>query len=136
TAAYDSAIASTLERVSANGRFEFHSESEFPNTLRLSFNKITDLRYGENPHQKAAMYSDGSAAGVANGRPLQGKELSYNNIVDLQAAWDLAQEFEEPVCAIINTPIPLGPRPPKPWLRLTKKRWSVIRFPLSEGLSA
>src|SRR5438105_11224171 len=75
TAAYDSAIASTLERVSANGRFEFHSESGFPNTLRLSFNKIADLRYGENPHQKAAMYSDGSGAGVANGRQLQGKEL-------------------------------------------------------------
>src|SRR3989440_6366871 len=108
TAAYDSAIASTLERVSANGRFEFHSESEFPNTLRLSFNKITDLRYGENPHQKAAMYSDGSAAGVANGRQLQGKELSYNNIVDLQAAWDLAQEFSEPVCAIIKHTNPCG----------------------------
>jgi phosphoribosylaminoimidazolecarboxamide formyltransferase/IMP cyclohydrolase len=60
TAAYDSAIASTLERVSANGRFEFHEESGFPQTLRLSFNKVMDLRYGENPHQKAAMYSDGS----------------------------------------------------------------------------
>jgi phosphoribosylaminoimidazolecarboxamide formyltransferase / IMP cyclohydrolase len=108
TAAYDSAIASTLERVSANGRFEFHAESGFPNTLRLSFDKITDLRYGENPHQKAAMYSDGSGAGVANGRQLQGKELSYNNIVDLQAAWDLAQEFEEPVCAIIKHTNPSG----------------------------
>src|SRR5213079_3028824 len=108
TAAYDSAIASTLERISANGRFEFHTESGFPNTLRLSFNKIADLRYGENPHQKAAMYSDGSSAGVANGRQLQGKELSYNNIVDLQAAWDLAQEFEEPVCAIIKHTNPCG----------------------------
>src|SRR5213079_792727 len=73
TAAYDSAIASTLERISANGRFEFHTESGFPNTLRLSFNKIADLRYGENPHQKAAMYSDGASTGVANGRQLQGK---------------------------------------------------------------
>src|SRR5438874_9976871 len=108
TAAYDSAIASTLERISANGRFEFHTESGFPNTLRLSFNKIADLRYGENPHQKAAMYSDGSSAGVANGRQLQGKELSYNNIVDLQAAWELAQEFEEPVCAIIKHTNPSG----------------------------
>src|SRR5437868_2321836 len=108
TAAYDSAIASTLERVSANGQFEFHTESGFPNTLRLSFNKITDLRYGENPHQKAAMYSDGSSAGVANGRQLHGKELSYNNIVDLQAAWDLAQEFEEPVCAIVKHTNPAG----------------------------
>jgi phosphoribosylaminoimidazolecarboxamide formyltransferase/IMP cyclohydrolase len=108
TAAYDSAIASTLERVSANGQFEFHTESGFPNTLRLSFNKIADIRYGENPHQKAAMYTDGSSAGVANGRQLQGKELSYNNIVDLQAAWDLAQEFEEPVCAIIKHTNPCG----------------------------
>jgi phosphoribosylaminoimidazolecarboxamide formyltransferase/IMP cyclohydrolase len=108
TAAYDSAIASTLERVSSNGHRELHSPEGFPNTLRLSFNKITDLRYGENPHQKAAMYSDGTSTGVANGRQLQGKELSYNNIVDLQAAWDLAQEFEEPVCAIIKHTNPCG----------------------------
>jgi phosphoribosylaminoimidazolecarboxamide formyltransferase/IMP cyclohydrolase len=108
TAAYDSAIASTLERVSANGRFEFHEEVGFPRTLRLSFNKVMDLRYGENPHQKAAMYSDGSGQGVANGRQIQGKELSYNNIVDLQAAWDLAQEFAEPVCAIIKHTNPAG----------------------------
>jgi phosphoribosylaminoimidazolecarboxamide formyltransferase/IMP cyclohydrolase len=67
-----------------------------------------DLRYGENPHQKAAMYSDGSGKGVANGRQIQGKELSYNNIVDLEAAWDLAQEFEEPVCAIIKHTNPAG----------------------------
>jgi len=108
TAAYDSAIASTLERVSANGRYSFHPEEAFPKTLRLSFNKTMDLRYGENPHQKAAMYSDASGTGVANGRQLQGKELSYNNIVDLQAAWDLAQEFEEPVCAIIKHTNPCG----------------------------
>jgi phosphoribosylaminoimidazolecarboxamide formyltransferase / IMP cyclohydrolase len=67
-----------------------------------------DLRYGENPHQKAAMYSDGSGKGVANGRQIQGKELSYNNIVDLEAAWDLAQEFKEPVCAIIKHTNPAG----------------------------
>jgi len=108
TAAYDSAIASTLERVSSNGRFALRPQSGFPSTLRLSFRKVMDLRYGENPHQKAAMYSDGSSAGVANGRQLQGKELSYNNIVDLQAAWDLAHEFDEPVCAIIKHTNPCG----------------------------
>jgi phosphoribosylaminoimidazolecarboxamide formyltransferase / IMP cyclohydrolase len=108
TAAYDSAIASTLERVSSNGHFEFHPEGGFPQNLRLSFGKVMDLRYGENPHQKAAMYSDGSGTGVANGRQIQGKELSYNNIVDLQAAWDLAQEFDEPVCAIIKHTNPCG----------------------------
>jgi phosphoribosylaminoimidazolecarboxamide formyltransferase/IMP cyclohydrolase len=108
TAAYDSAIASTLERISANGHFTLQSGVTFPATLRLSFRKIMDLRYGENPHQKAAMYSDGTNAGVANGRQIQGKELSYNNIVDLQAAWDLAQEFEEPLCAIIKHTNPCG----------------------------
>jgi phosphoribosylaminoimidazolecarboxamide formyltransferase/IMP cyclohydrolase len=106
TAAYDSAIASTLERVSGN--FELGAAQGFPQNLRLAFQKVADLRYGENPHQKAAMYTDGSGAGVANSRQLQGKELSYNNIVDLQAAWDLAQEFEEPVCAIIKHTNPCG----------------------------
>jgi len=108
TAAYDSAIASTLERVGANGPFELQAPTGFPQTLRLSFQKTMDLRYGENPHQKAAMYTDGSGAGVANARQLQVKELSYNNIVDLQAAWDLAQEFDEPICAIIKHTNPCG----------------------------
>jgi phosphoribosylaminoimidazolecarboxamide formyltransferase / IMP cyclohydrolase len=121
TAAYDSAIASTLEGVSANGRFEFHEEGGFPQTLRLSFNKVIDLRYGENPHQKAAMYSDGSGKGVANGRQIQGKELSYNNIVDLEAAWDIAQEFEEPVCAIIKHTNPAGTATGKTLLEAYKK---------------
>jgi len=117
TAAYDSAIASTLEGISADS-FELQPAAGFPHTLRLSFKKTLDLRYGENPHQKAAMYSDGSGAGVANARQLQGKELSYNNIVDLQAAWDLAQEFNEAgtdggpldqaMCAIIKHTNPCG----------------------------
>ena len=106
TAAYDSAIASTLERISPEN--VDLSQQTFPATLRLSFHKTLDLRYGENPHQKAAMYSDGSGKGVANARQIQGKELSYNNIVDLQAAWDLAQEFEEPVVAIIKHTNPCG----------------------------
>jgi phosphoribosylaminoimidazolecarboxamide formyltransferase/IMP cyclohydrolase len=112
TAAYDSAIANTLERISPD-EIDLQSESGFPANLRFSFHKALDLRYGENPHQKAAMYSDGSGQGVANARQLQGKELSYNNIVDLQAAWDLAQEFtgkdfDEPVCAIIKHTNPCG----------------------------
>jgi phosphoribosylaminoimidazolecarboxamide formyltransferase/IMP cyclohydrolase len=110
TAAYDSAIASTLERIAApeGDNFSLAGGGDFPETLRLSFHKAFDLRYGENPHQKAALYSDGSGKGIANGKQLQGKELSYNNIVDLQAAWDLAQEFEEPVCAIIKHTNPCG----------------------------
>jgi phosphoribosylaminoimidazolecarboxamide formyltransferase / IMP cyclohydrolase len=121
TAAYDSAIASTLERVNSNGHFELRPAEGFPNTLRMSFQKVMDLRYGENPHQKAAMYSDNSGRGVANGRQLQGKELSYNNIVDLQAAWDLAQEFEEPVVAIIKHTNPCGTATGKTLLEAYKK---------------
>jgi phosphoribosylaminoimidazolecarboxamide formyltransferase / IMP cyclohydrolase len=111
TAAYDSAIASTLARISLSDTGEFslpQAQNDFPAKLEFSLNKIMDLRYGENPHQRAAMYSDGSGAGIANGRQLQGKELSYNNIVDLQAAWDLAQEFDETVCVIVKHTNPCG----------------------------
>ena len=112
TAAYDSAIAATLAATSLDGaQKEFQlpqAAGDFPAVLRVSLNKVMDLRYGENPHQRAAMYSDGSGAGVANGKQLQGKELSFNNIVDLQAAWDLAQEFEETACAIIKHTNPSG----------------------------
>ena len=107
TAAYDSVIASTLERIPADFHIPITAEA-FPPTLRLSFQKTLDLRYGENPHQNAAMYSDGSGVGVANARQIQGKELSYNNIVDLQAGWDLAQEFDEPACTIIKHTNPAG----------------------------
>src|SRR5664279_4212422 len=77
TAAYDSAIASTLERIVApeTAVFDLSAGEGFPATLRLSFNKALDLRYGENPHQKAALYNDRSGQGVANGKQLQGKEL-------------------------------------------------------------
>lgn len=111
TAAYDSAISATLAKTSLHGE-QFHSgppdNNSFPSQLKLSLNKVKDLRYGENPHQKAALYSDGLGVGVANGRQRQGKDLSYNNIVDLQAAWDLAQEFEDTVCAIVKHSNPCG----------------------------
>jgi phosphoribosylaminoimidazolecarboxamide formyltransferase/IMP cyclohydrolase len=110
TAAYDAAIASTLERLTLAESTDVAvpAAPAFPATLRLRYRKVADLRYGENPHQRAAMYRDGSARGIANGRQLQGKELSYNNIVDLQAAWELAAEFDEPFCAIIKHTNPCG----------------------------
>jgi phosphoribosylaminoimidazolecarboxamide formyltransferase / IMP cyclohydrolase len=110
TAAYDAAIAAALSRISLTcDQFQMEPQiGEFPEVLRLALNKVMVLRYGENPHQKAAMYSDGSGQGVANGRQLQGKELSYNNIVDLQAAWDLAREFDDTVCVIIKHTNPCG----------------------------
>jgi phosphoribosylaminoimidazolecarboxamide formyltransferase / IMP cyclohydrolase len=110
TAAYDSAISATLGQISLDeaGQFHLPEPSVMPIAFRVSLKKVMDLRYGENPHQRAAMYSDGSSEGVANGKQLQGKELSYNNIVDLQAAWDLAQEFEEIACTIIKHTNPAG----------------------------
>ncbi|HSM86465.1 MAG TPA: bifunctional phosphoribosylaminoimidazolecarboxamide formyltransferase/IMP cyclohydrolase [Candidatus Limnocylindrales bacterium] len=112
TAAYDSAISATLSGITIDEsarKFQLpQAQNDFPATVRFALNKVMDLRYGENPHQRAAMYSDGSGAGLANARQLQGKELSYNNIVDLQAAWDLAQEFEETMCAIIKHTNPCG----------------------------
>ncbi len=106
TAAYDEAIASTLERVGSD--FALAEATSFPDTLRLSCRKAMDLRYGENPHQKAALYTDGTGVGIANSRQLQGKEFSYNNIVDLDACWELAQEFQQPAVAIIKHTNPAG----------------------------
>jgi phosphoribosylaminoimidazolecarboxamide formyltransferase/IMP cyclohydrolase len=111
TSAYDSAIANTLEQITLDDHtFNRGPQQGFPAVLRLSLRKASDLRYGENPHQRAAMYSNGSRFGVANARQLQGKELSYNNIVDLDAAWNVAQEFasEQPFCAIIKHTNPCG----------------------------
>jgi phosphoribosylaminoimidazolecarboxamide formyltransferase/IMP cyclohydrolase len=111
TAAYDSAIATTLEEIaeapSAEAGAEFETNA-FPRVLRLQYPLAQSLRYGENPHQRAALYSDGSGLGVAGAKQLQGKELSFNNIVDLEACWELAQEFDEPGVAIIKHTNPCG----------------------------
>ena len=92
TAAYDGFISSTLQERAAPG---------LPKSFHLNFEKAMDLRYGENPHQTAALYRNRAVAGrgLAYAPQLQGKELSYNNLVDLEAAWRLAQEFTEPVTA-------------------------------------
>ncbi len=82
--------------------------SQFPPTLLIAYAKTADLRYGENPHQAAALYGDGTGGGVAGGQQLQGKELSYNNLVDLDAAWELVQEFDQPAVAIIKHSNPSG----------------------------
>ena len=74
----------------------------FRQTLRVSAERKTVLRYGENPHQKAAVYVDGSGGGIAGAEQLGGKELSYNNLVDLDACWALASEFDSTAVAIIK----------------------------------
>ncbi len=82
----------------------------FPYRLNQSFEKVQDLRYGENPHQRAAFYSDmGSTMySVAAARVLQGKELSFNNILDLDSAWRLVTDVEGTACAIIKHTNPCG----------------------------
>ncbi|MHB8249168.1 MAG: bifunctional phosphoribosylaminoimidazolecarboxamide formyltransferase/IMP cyclohydrolase [Acidithiobacillus sp.] len=103
TAQYDGAIANYLSSLRPDGTRE-----AFPDTLNLHFSKVQDLRYGENPHQQAAFYSDGSGTGIAMARQLQGKELSYNNIADSDAAVNLVREFGEPACAIVKHGNPCG----------------------------
>jgi phosphoribosylaminoimidazolecarboxamide formyltransferase/IMP cyclohydrolase len=107
TAAYDAGIASTLESLPDEAGTVERS-AEFPEMLRISAERKTVLRYGENPHQKAAVYVDGSGMGVAGAEQLGGKELSYNNLVDLDACWALASEFENTAVAIIKHTNPCG----------------------------
>jgi phosphoribosylaminoimidazolecarboxamide formyltransferase/IMP cyclohydrolase len=111
TAAYDAAIAGTLEKIAEApmpGEPAAPDTSALPSTLRINFPLAQALRYGENPHQRAALYSDGTGLGIAGATQLQGKELSFNNLVDLDACWELAQEFDEPAVAIVKHTNPCG----------------------------
>lgn len=95
TAEYDAFIANYL------------NHDTLPDTLNLSYQKICDLRYGENPHQQASVYSDGTH-GILQAEQLQGKPLSYNNIADSQAALACVSEFTEPACVVVKHANPCG----------------------------
>ncbi|MBL8708751.1 MAG: bifunctional phosphoribosylaminoimidazolecarboxamide formyltransferase/IMP cyclohydrolase, partial [Rhodospirillaceae bacterium] len=100
TAAYDGAIANWMAQQSGEA---------LPESLSLSGTRVQMLRYGENPHQRAAFYRSGKARpGIATARQLQGKELSYNNLNDTDAAFELVAEFEQPAIAIIKHANPCG----------------------------
>lgn len=103
TAAYDTAISQWMHG-------QLHSDDgTFPAVMGTAATLSTTLRYGENPHQKAALYvADNTMAGVATATQLQGKELSYNNIADTDAAFELVSEFSDPACAIIKHANPCG----------------------------
>jgi phosphoribosylaminoimidazolecarboxamide formyltransferase/IMP cyclohydrolase len=105
TAAYDGAIANYLTSLDEHRRRLPYAE-----ILSLQFCKIDDLRYGENPHQSAAFYRDPHpvAGSLAQYRQLQGKELSYNNIADADAAWECVKSFAEPACVIVKHANPCG----------------------------
>ncbi len=105
TARYDALIADELTRIAG-----FPADEALPNETALPLKKVMGLRYGENPHQQAALYDirTPGATGVSRLRQLHGKELSYNNLMDADAAWCLVNEFSGPACAIIKHTNPCG----------------------------
>ncbi|HEX4809127.1 MAG TPA: bifunctional phosphoribosylaminoimidazolecarboxamide formyltransferase/IMP cyclohydrolase [Bryobacteraceae bacterium] len=105
TAAYDHAVSTRLLQIDADGQTV--PQEVLPANLQIAAARTATLRYGENPHQHAALYSF-CYGGVASAEQLQGKELSYNNLVDLDAAWLLASEFDQPASIIVKHTNPCG----------------------------
>jgi len=103
TARYDSMISAYLSG-------QIGEASKFPPAYQASLQKLSDLRYGENPHQEAALYKEAQpqATDVVQAQQLQGKELSFNNYIDMNAAWECALEFEESAAVIIKHTNPCG----------------------------
>jgi phosphoribosylaminoimidazolecarboxamide formyltransferase/IMP cyclohydrolase len=104
TAAYDGAIANYFGRLVPGG------SEQFPRTFNLQFIKAQDMRYGENPHQQSAFYVEKNPreVSIASAKQLQGKELSYNNIADTDAALECVKQFAEPACVIVKHANPCG----------------------------
>ena len=107
TSMYDEAIASWLERQEPG---EAQEPDAMPRRLETAFERVLALRYGENPHQRAAFYADpqGPAATVTCARALQGKALSFNNIADADTALECVKQFAEPACVIVKHANPCG----------------------------
>jgi phosphoribosylaminoimidazolecarboxamide formyltransferase/IMP cyclohydrolase len=115
TAAYDASIRDELDRRFSAGEARpsavpLEAQESFPETLALKFRRLAALRYGENPHQRGALYADaGETDGtIAGAHQLQGKELSFNNLLDLDAAWRVVLEFSSPAAAVIKHNNPCG----------------------------
>ena len=112
TSQYDSAINEFLAgsvKVGASGELHIEAPAGMPERISIFAAKETDLRYGENPHQRAALYVPaGWERGLAQAEKLQGKELSFNNLIDLDAAWSLVSDLPEVACAIIKHTNPCG----------------------------
>ena len=105
TAAYDGAVANYLFSLDAE-----HKRGAYPGVLSMQLVKLQDMRYGENPHQSAAFYRDAEPVpgGIASFSMLQGKELSYNNVADADAAWECVKGFPEAACVIVKHANPCG----------------------------
>tara|TARA_B110000977_G_scaffold42483_1_gene57435 strand:- start:1872 stop:3440 length:1569 start_codon:yes stop_codon:yes gene_type:complete len=104
TAAYDGAIANHFGTLVPDG------SPKFPRTFNAQFHKVQEMRYGENPHQQAAFYVEANPAeaGIATARQIQGKELSYNNVADTDAALECVKNFHQPACVIVKHANPCG----------------------------
>jgi phosphoribosylaminoimidazolecarboxamide formyltransferase/IMP cyclohydrolase len=105
TARYDAGISNWLTSLDAEDK-----PTTFPERLQLAFDKVDTMRYGENPHQQAAFYREPNAVAgsIANYEQLQGKELSYNNIADSDAAWECVKAFDTTACVIVKHANPCG----------------------------
>ncbi len=105
TAHYDGTIANYLGRIQTDG-----SKADFPRSYNCQYRKVQDMRYGENPHQKAAFYveSQPTEVCIASARQLQGKALSYNNVADADAALECVKSFQTPACVIVKHANPCG----------------------------
>jgi len=130
TASYDLAISSYLSRQLSDKDLEeleplnplgslmfietddeeelIESEQKLPKSINVGLAKVADLRYGENPHQSAALYQEGILSGIVGAIQLHGKEMSFNNYVDTEAAWDLVRDFSQTAVAIIKHTNPSG----------------------------
>ena len=110
TSRYDGMITTELERLAATTHVALAEKPILPERVHLALRRQQELRYGENPHQAAALYAPAGRVpeGLAAAKQLQGKELSYNNLVDLEAARSLAAEFRNPAAAIIKHNNPCG----------------------------
>jgi phosphoribosylaminoimidazolecarboxamide formyltransferase / IMP cyclohydrolase len=109
TAEYDSGISATLGSIALDGTsFERGSVDVLTSRVQLTLEKIRDLRYGENPHQRAAWYGSHAVSGFSRTSIIQGKELSFTNLLDLDAAVRIVLEFDEPAAAVIKHTNPCG----------------------------
>jgi phosphoribosylaminoimidazolecarboxamide formyltransferase/IMP cyclohydrolase len=110
TAQYDAMVASYLAQHTRAGAAGNGASAEFPDLLALQFRKRFDLRYGENPHQQAAFYvaSDAQGASLGSASQLQGKELSFNNLLDADTALECVRQFDAPACVIVKHANPCG----------------------------
>lgn len=109
-AQYDGAISDYLSSLAFDPEAAVPSQSQFPNQANGRFVKLQDLRYGENAHQQAALYRDlyPAPGSLVTAKQVQGKELSYNNIADADAAWECVKSFDTPACVIVKHANPCG----------------------------